>query len=420
MFHPDALIAGAMKTCLVVLLMCSPASVALAQSFDSGVQIKHGEGIGGGYTIANGSQCFVITAAHVVKDSAEEMVRTVSVTDVRGMQRTATPIKESPTHDLALLKIDDPVGFLCNRVWSDGANARNEAKSSKEIFLERHNGAGDERRIQLKYAGNRGPAGLVFSAAYSSQTYKASQGDSGWPIFSISGELLGIAESVSSGTSEVVALSQAVINATFASDVVSNRAYRILASQVTLNGRREYRSGTVSLLGVLQARGGVIPIERDPFYMGTSSWSGNVDAKLARRSPRPPIPDADYLVVLDIVALDTKSEKVPASQGTVVEGVAEDVLTGVILEGIFGNSGREAANRAKRDRERLARQTKTVMDVTLDLDLALTDTGTGAVVRHRVSGTVRIDHPDRDIAEANALEMAIQQGVPALLKKAGL
>jgi hypothetical protein len=408
------------RTALLSFVCLASAAASNAQSFDIGVRIENGENIGGGYTIARGSQCFVVTAAHVVHDEDGELASSVKLYDVNGMTRKGTPRKESPSHDLALVEVSDPAGFACNKVWSDGSNARKEAGTSKEVFLQRHNGLGDETRIQLRYEGNDGPTGLKFGAANSRQALAASKGDSGWPVFSMSGELLGISERVDSVTGTLFVLNQTAVNAAFSSDVVSNRAYRILASQVTLRGRSESRSATISMLEVLQASDGIIPIERDPYYIGTSSSSGNVDPRLARRSTAPPIPPADYLLAIDIVLLEAETVEVAAYETSAVSKVAEDVVTRAILKGIFGNAGEEAAEKANRDRSRQYEETKRVMDVTLDVSFTLTDLESGEVMRHRVPGTVRIDQEDRKIAESEALTLAIRQGLPALLRQAGL
>lgn len=392
---------------------------ASAQQADHAVRIQAGNQVGGGYTISNGAQCFIVTARHVIADEVGDPVPAVTVINSKGMRRSARPVRLSQNHDLALYKIEQPSGFNCAQTWNNGSAARQSAQSSERLFLIKTDEQGNAQRIFLDFARNDGDAYFHLYPRYPDQPEKRPRaGDSGSPVFAGITQLVGIAQDVNSATGDVTVISQKAIDSEFAGEVVSAHALRLLVSQVTQKRGSEHRVATLSLLDALEAQQNIVVFERNRIYSGTSSWRGNISPQLARRSNLPAIPDADYLLEVDIVDTDTASVRVP-KYPELQNSTAEEVVVGALLGSLLGDDAQSQMERARRERERKKQETKTIMEATADLEFRLTDTRTGRIIRHRERLARRVDTTDWRQAQDAVLNYAITNGTQNVLTKAG-
>ena len=404
-----------------VLLTFGLSSFVFAQTTDHSVRIDSGTKIGGGYIIANGPQCFVVTAKHVILDELEEPNDKIMVTNRAGIKRSARPDRLSEQYDLALYRIDNPQSFQCAHNWNDGANARRAIETAERVFVLKTSSSGSQTRIFHDYAGNDGES--FFKMYPSRPNLRAQTGDSGSPVFAGVNQIVGIAISVDSATGDIIVINQKTIDSQFASSLVNDKTVRVLTSQVTHKGRGEWRGATLSLMDVLEAYG-AIAYERDEQYKGSKSWNGNIDPRYSGKRHLPSIPRADYLLQVDIIALETTSrnvKKYKQGSGENIERELGNAFGDALIGGLFGkNEAKKQAQKRNRDYQNKINEKIRIVDVSVDLEFRLTSTVTGQTIRHRETRQGTINTSDYNHAKNLAINSAIQSGTKSILTKAGL
>lgn len=116
------------------------------------VHIEFGGAAGAGYSFSRGSECFVLTAAHVVNDDTGTVK--ASVIDRAGSRASAAVTILKVEDDVALLTVESG-SIRCTTPWAaEDAPLPARMNSQTQFEVVRHYPNGRESIVLLRYAGS--------------------------------------------------------------------------------------------------------------------------------------------------------------------------------------------------------------------------------------------------------------------------
>ena len=162
------------------------------------VVIQVGNRFGSGVAFSNNgaSNCFVLTANHVVSDGPPS----ITAIDLRGNQSFAELVNVQKDLDVALLKLSSPFKGTCDSKWPDSnwINAKASSWSSKTQLEVRRMDNGRVTIVYLRWAG--GTSSTI--TARHDDRMRIVSSDSGSPVF-IDNEFVGIVKEIDIETDRV-------------------------------------------------------------------------------------------------------------------------------------------------------------------------------------------------------------------------
>ncbi len=214
------------------------AALALTSALASPVHVKVDQGggteYGAGYSVSNGTDCFVITPHHVVATAQKDEI---TVTDSQGHQSRANVFKESPQDDMALLKVNTPGAIECPEDWPDGTAAVQAAKGAKWLTARKVDSGG--RLQQSRWFASSTSADELVLEPYGDKD-KLQKGDSGSSVYA-EDTLVGMVVEAGTGEGTVNVVTQARIFALFNAEVApSERLVALLQPILYRNQENPY------------------------------------------------------------------------------------------------------------------------------------------------------------------------------------
>lgn len=178
------------------------------------VQVNQGGGTeyGAGYSVSNGTDCFVVTPHHVVETAEKDEI---TVTDSQGHQTKANVFKESPQDDMALLKVSAPGSIECPTDWPDGTAAGAAASGAKWLTARKVNGNGGVKQSRW-FVSTTSPDTLTLEP-YSDKD-QLQKGDSGSSVYA-DNVLVGMVVRAGTGDGTADVVTQARIFGLFNADI---------------------------------------------------------------------------------------------------------------------------------------------------------------------------------------------------------
>jgi hypothetical protein len=361
------------------LLVASFAGAAVATPVH--VQVDQGgkKEYGAGYSVSNGTACFVVTPHHVVETAQRDEI---TVTDAAGRQAVANVFKESPEYDAALLKVSEPVNIDCPQEWSDGARTEQSARSAEWLMARKVNGTGGMRQTRWFVS-------TVSGEELKLEPYGAKdrleEGDSGSSVYA-GEELLGMVVSTGTGDGTVTVVTQNQLFALFNAELAPSRQQVALLQPV-------YYRNQVNPYATVAAREYLG--SRTPLVVQVAAPGPRAAAALSSAEQVPA--GVDFVVVGNILDVNTTREanpnyKPPSQRKD--EGSIGTRLLKSLGDSLKGQSA----------------DARYYVTYNIDVEVQVLDVGRNSVARNLERRALRV--PQRDGDDPRELEKsAIQQGV---------
>lgn len=367
-----------------------------AQAQVAPVAIKVGAENGSGYAVKRGAECIVITAQHVVKES--ELGEAIALFDDTGAAAPGGKIVFSdPNVDLAVVRVTPPPAFNCSGAWQDGATVQDALRTASQGSLQmqvltlREGGLSDI--VPVAYAGNSGPQ--KFRVRTSGKNDTIAQGQSG-SVLVANGKIMGIIQTTTDGVTTVLRQDQIhALAKTFAQE-----------------------QGTRIVIAPIMYEGAPVDVANAAAHAYLEQ-----QAKLVTRdAPRDWLDPQGGLTQTGDAQYTFRGKVLVAQAEQVANSLAAGNAAGGFASGLGGKIGQlggilsrgaSAANQAGMS----SQQTK----VTLQLELTIVDIGSGKTATELVQTTGNYPtNGGQQAAIAQEIQKAVTQGLPNVLKKAGL
>lgn len=181
---------------------------------------------GAGFSVGNGTDCFIVTPYHVVETAQKDEI---TVTDSQGHQSKANVFKESPHDDMALLKANSPESIECPADWPDGTAAAAAVKGAQWLTTRKVDGNGGLKQSRW-FVASSSPDMLKLEP-YGDKD-QLQKGDSGSSVFA-DNVLVGMVVRAGTGDGSADVVSQARIFGLFNADVAPGARLVALLQPIT-------------------------------------------------------------------------------------------------------------------------------------------------------------------------------------------
>ena len=384
--------------CVAVFLAGLAPLSALAAVPVNLAHVKGGTEEGSGYLVRKGPDCLLVTARHVVVNvklgDKAPLSDGIQVFDEQNFAATGTMTFSSAKDDLAILKLDVPPKYACAATWQDGGAVKDTLKAAvmdtSTVFriLTLREG-GDINATDAKLLGTDPPANFDISAT-------TTQGQSGSPVISGSGTLMGIVLSTSpskdntGGATKV--LRQDYINS-IAGDFLKTTGVKILLMPIRDENGRPIPTAVAAARQYFETLPNLVPREPLPQDYGP-------DGQLTTTGDAQYIFEGNYL---------TGNINIKKSVMGMILGA------GKALGGV-SNLANEASNVA--EGAGLTGQTKII---TLRIEFVLTNISTRETYTSLYEDKEQFPgDQDNDLIVDKSVEDAVVHALPVVLVKAGL
>ncbi len=260
---------------------------------------------GAGYSVGNGTDCFIVTPHHVVETAQKDEI---TVTDGQGHQTKANVYKESAQDDMALLKANSPGAIECPADWPDGTAAAAAAQGAKWLTARKVNGNGGVQQSRW-FVASSSPDALKLEP-YSDKD-QLQKGDSGSSVFA-DNVLVGMVVRAGTGDGTADVVTQARIFGLFNADVAPGARLVALLQPITYRNQenpyatvaaREFIGGRTPLAlqeialdprrGAMTALPAASQVPEGIDYVVLGSLVEIGSTREANKNYKPPKPNAD-------------------------------------------------------------------------------------------------------------------------------
>ncbi len=377
---------------LAIAALLSVLATGAAHAQVSPVAIKTGAEMGSGYAVKRGSECIIITAAHVVKEA--EFGAAISLSDDTGASAPGAKVVFSDNAtDLAVLRVAAPPAFNCQSSWQDGAGVQaalrdaSQGSVQMQVLTLREGGLSDV--IPVSFAGNSGPQ--KFRVRSTGDTI--AQGQSGSVLVS-SGKVLGIVQTTADGVTTILRQDQIHL---LAKSFAQQEGMRILLTPIM------YQNAPVDAANAAVRQ----YMEQQKKIVAKDAPREWIDATGSLSQAG----DAQYIFRGKVLALQTEQIASAVAQAGSAGNVARNFGLGDV--GGLLQRGSQAANQMG------AKATNT--KVTLQIELSLLEVGSGKTTTELVNHVGQFPTAGNSSAGTAAeIQKSVVEGLPNLFQKAGL